>query len=107
VLAGDGHAGETYDLTGPELLTIGKLASITSELTGRPVEFEDVDDDTMLGIFQAVGADRPHDLVSFGRAIRDGWLAVCSDDVQRLTGRPARSMRELLEASLAPVAGGG
>jgi NAD(P)H dehydrogenase (quinone) len=54
----------------------------------------------MLGIFQAVGADRPHDLVSFGRAIRDGWLAVCSDDVQRLTGRPARSTRELLEASL-------
>jgi NAD(P)H dehydrogenase (quinone) len=103
VLAGDGHAGETYDLTGPELLTIGKLASITSELTGRPVEFEDVDDDTMLGIFQAVGADRPHDLVSFGRAIRDGWLAVCSDDVQRLTSRPARSMRELLEASLASL----
>ena len=97
--------GETYDLTGPELLTVGKLASITSELTGRPVEFEDVDDDTMLGIFQAVGADRPHDLVSFGRAIRDGWLAVCSDEVQRLTGRPARSMRELLEASLAIFSG--
>jgi NAD(P)H dehydrogenase (quinone) len=107
VLATDGHAGKTYDLTGPKLLTIGELAAITSELTGRAVEFQDVDDDTMLGIFQAIGADRPHDLVSFGRAIRDGWLAVCSDDVRHLTGRPARSMRELLEPSLAAVAGGG
>jgi NAD(P)H dehydrogenase (quinone) len=100
VLATDGHVAKTYDLTGPELVTIRELAAMTSALTGRSVEFEDVDDDTMLGIFNAVGADRPGDLVSFGRAIREGWLAVCSDDVHRLTGRPARSMQDLLEASL-------
>jgi hypothetical protein len=57
--------------------------------------------DEMLDIFLAAGVDRPGDLVSFGRAIRDGWFAVPTGDVESLTGRPGRTMRELLEASLA------
>ena len=100
VLTTDGHRGRTYDITGPELLTVGDLAAIASELTGRPVEHDDVDDDTMRDIFLAAGVDRPGDLVSFGRAIREGWFAVPTGDVEALTGRPGRTMRELLEASL-------
>jgi NAD(P)H dehydrogenase (quinone) len=100
VLVEDGHAGRTYDITGPELVTVGELAAITSELIGRGVEFDDVDDAAMLDIFLAAGADRPQDLTSFGRAIREGWFAVRSDDVQRLTGRPAQPMRPLLERAL-------
>ena len=38
-------------------------------------------------------------MVSFGRAIREGFLEICSGDVQRLTGRPARSVRALIEAN--------
>jgi NAD(P)H dehydrogenase (quinone) len=100
VLTTDGHAGRTYDLTGPALVTVSELAATTGELLGRPVEFDDVDDETMLGIFLAAGVDRPQDLTSFGTAIRDGWFAVCSDDVQRLSGRAAQPMRVLLETSL-------
>jgi NAD(P)H dehydrogenase (quinone) len=55
----------------------------------------------MRDIFVAAGVDRPGDLVSFGRAIREGWFAVPTGDVEALTGRPGRTMRELLEASLA------
>ena len=101
VLTTDGHRGRTYDITGPELVTVGDLAAIASELTGRPVEHDDVDDDAMRDIFLAAGVDRPGDLVSFGRAIREGWFAVPTGDVEALTGRPGRTMRELLEASLA------
>jgi NAD(P)H dehydrogenase (quinone) len=100
VLGADGHAGATYDITGPDLVTVRELAETTSELLGRPVEFDDVDDAAMRDIFLAAGVDRPQDLTSFGTAIRDGWFAVCTDAVQRLTGRPAQPMRELLEASL-------
>jgi len=101
VLTTDGHRGRTYDITGPELVTVGDLAAIASELTGRPVEHDDVDDDAMRAIFLSAGVDRPGDLVSFGRAIREGWFAVPTGDVEALTGRSGRTMRELLEASLA------
>jgi NAD(P)H dehydrogenase (quinone) len=38
-------------------------------------------------------------MVSFERAIREGFLDVCTDDVERLTGRKARSVREMIEAN--------
>jgi NAD(P)H dehydrogenase (quinone) len=38
-------------------------------------------------------------MVSFERSIREGYLDVCTDDVRRLTGRQARSVRELIEAN--------
>jgi carotenoid cleavage dioxygenase-like enzyme len=40
------------------------------------------------------------DMVSFGRAIREGFLQLCTDDVERLTGCPARSVRALIEANV-------
>jgi NAD(P)H dehydrogenase (quinone) len=100
VLTTDGHEGRTYDITGPQLVTVGELAAIASELTGRSVAHDDVDDDAMLNVFLAAGVDRPGDLVSFGRAIREGWFAVPTGDVEVLTGRPGRRMRELLAESL-------
>jgi NAD(P)H dehydrogenase (quinone) len=36
--------------------------------------------------------------VSFERAIREGYLDVCTDDVERLTGRQARSVRDMIVA---------
>lgn len=35
------------------------------------------------------------DMVSFEVAVRDGHFAVISDDVERLTGTPPRSLRDL------------
>jgi NAD(P)H dehydrogenase (quinone) len=40
-------------------------------------------------------------MVSFERAIREGHLDVCTDDVERLTGRKARSVQDLIEAHAA------
>jgi NAD(P)H dehydrogenase (quinone) len=37
-------------------------------------------------------------MVTFGAAIREGFLAIRSDDVEKLTGRPPRSVRSLIEA---------
>jgi NAD(P)H dehydrogenase (quinone) len=34
---------------------------------------------------------------SFGTAVREGVLDVVSTDVEELTGRPPRSLREVLE----------
>jgi NAD(P)H dehydrogenase (quinone) len=94
VLTTDGHAGRTYDITGPELTTVRELAALAG------VGYDSVDDATMRARFAAAGMDRADDLVSFGRAIREGWLAVRSDDVETLTGRRGRTMAELLEVAL-------
>jgi NAD(P)H dehydrogenase (quinone) len=37
-------------------------------------------------------------MVSFERAIREGYLDVCTNDVLRLTGRKARSVRDMIVA---------
>jgi len=39
-------------------------------------------------------------VASFGRAIREGYLGSCTDTVAKLTGRPARTLREVLAARL-------
>ena len=53
-----------------------------------------VDDQTVAGI-----PWNSDDMVSFERSIREGFLDICTDDVQRLTGHGARSVRALIEAN--------
>jgi NAD(P)H dehydrogenase (quinone) len=108
VLASDGHEGAVYDVTGPEAFTADRLAGLYGELGGRPVEAVAVgDDEFVAGLVGAAGSDDDHlrygaELVaSFGRAIREGYLASCTDTVARLSGRPARTLRDVLEPQLA------
>jgi hypothetical protein len=39
-------------------------------------------------------------VASFGQAIREGYMASCTDTVARLTGRPAQTLREVLAAKM-------
>ena len=112
VLLGEGHEGKIYNITGPELQTFREVAAIMAEVTGRPVTYVATTDDEQYAMFDAMGIPRrpvddqsvggipwnSDDMVSFGRAIREGFLQLCTDDVERLTGRPARSVRALIEA---------
>ncbi|SMC55917.1 SDR family oxidoreductase [Novosphingobium sp. B1] len=111
VLTGEGHVGQIYNITGPELQTFGEVAAIMAEVTGRPVEHVSLDDEGQYAMFDAMGIPRrpvddlevagipwnSDDMVSFGRAIREGFLELCTDDVERLTGRKARSVRQMIE----------
>lgn len=113
VLLGEGHEGQIYNITGPELQTFREVAAIMAEVTGRPVTYVATTDDEQYAMFDAMGVPRrpvddqsvggipwnSDDMVSFGRAIREGYLQLCTDDVERLTGRPARSVRALIEAN--------
>jgi NAD(P)H dehydrogenase (quinone) len=103
VLAGTGHAGKRYDVTGPHAYAAGELAALYGELGGRPVIERSVSDaDFIAGI---VGAGRGDDhlrygaelVASFGRSIREGYMDACSDHVAKLTGRQPRALRQVLE----------
>lgn len=115
VLTGDGHRGQIYNITGPDLQTFREVAAIMAEVTGRPVEYVPLDDEGQYAVFDAMGIPRrpvddtsvagipwnSDDMVTFGRAIREGFLALCTADVERLTGRPARSVRAMIEDNAA------
>lgn len=111
VLTGEDHEGQIYNITGPDLQTFGEVAAIMAEVTGRPVEHVALDDEAQYAMFDAMGIPRrpvddlevagipwnSDDMVTFGRAIREGFLDLCTNDVERLTGRKARSVRQMIE----------
>lgn len=116
VLTSPGHEGAVYEITGPELYTFRQAAAIASELTGRPVEYVSVSEQERLAIFDAAGVPRAYadgmtnddgtgawgseEMLSYERAIREGYFSVCSHHVQFLTGRPACSLREVFLENL-------
>lgn len=111
VLAGEGHENRIYNITGPELLSFRDIARMITEVSGRPIDFVDTDDEGMYAMFDAMGVPREpvdrlsvsgidwnsDDMVSFEAAIRDGHFAVISNDVETLTGRKPRSVRQMIE----------
>jgi NAD(P)H dehydrogenase (quinone) len=106
VLLQGGHAGAIYDITGPEPYTADTLAALYSELGGRRVEARSIDDAALIASLVGDATANEHlrygaELVaSFGRAIREGYLDVCTDAVAKLTGQRARTLAEVLAPHL-------
>ncbi len=114
VLTQAGHENRAYPITGPNRETFGEVAKMLAEAVGKPIELIETDDAGMYAHFDALGIPRKpvddqsvagipwnsDDMVSFERAIREGFLDVCTDVVQRLTGHPARSVKQLIDANV-------
>lgn len=100
VLAGEGHERQSYDVTGPELLTQADVAAALSAIAGRPVEVVAVDDDATVQGMVAAGLPEPlaRAFAGFGTAIREGRLDTRTDVVERLTGRPPQRLADFLAA---------
>ncbi len=119
VLTQDGHENQAYDITGPNLESFEEVAAMMSEVSGHPVRLVETTDAGMYAHFDTLGIPRhpvddqtvagipwnSDDMVSFERSIREGYLNVRSDDVLKLTGQRARSVRELIEANAAFLRG--
>lgn len=103
VLAEGGHEGRAIDITGPAALSAAQLATIFSRVGGVPVAVNNLDDAAYDAALR--GAGLPEELAGvqtdFGRAIRLGQLAATTDMVEQLTGRPARTVEDLLGELLA------
>ena len=111
VLTQEGHADKAYDVTGPELWTLPAAMALVSQMAGKPIAVERVDDEGMFAYFDSLGVPRKasdvvpdgpipwasEGMVTFGQSIREGFMDVASDDVERITGRPPRSLRSVLE----------
>jgi uncharacterized protein YbjT (DUF2867 family) len=92
------HAGVSYDITGPEALTLSEVAAVLSAHRGEPVTFHD---ETVPEAYASRKRWQAPDWqvdawVSTYLAIARGDLASVSTDVERVTGKPAMSLAELL-----------
>ena len=81
VLLGSAHENKAYDITGPELIGMREIAAAATEVTGKPIEVV------------AADPNAPAPPRGFGGPS----MAVTSNDVAMLTGRPATSVRKLFE----------
>ncbi|HKH19154.1 MAG TPA: SDR family oxidoreductase [Solirubrobacteraceae bacterium] len=101
ILTSEGaHDGATYDVTGPEALSLHEIAEAFTRATGRRITYVDETLEDAWASRRAYGApDWQVDAwVTTYLQIANGELDVVSDTVPRLTGHPAMSLREYLAA---------
>ena len=94
--------GITPPLTASTALTMADLASIASEVIGRNVRHTVVSDEEWRDAKVAAGLPAIYAEMLLGtfRAARRGDFAATDPTLERLLGRPPRTMREVLTASL-------
>jgi len=97
-----GHAGAHYDVTGPQALSYADVAAKLTTAMGRQISYVNVPDDAVRQALLAAGLDGwfANALVGlyqdYRRSGSDGYAAQVTSTVRRLTGRPARSLDNLL-----------
>jgi uncharacterized protein YbjT (DUF2867 family) len=99
LLAPGAHAGARYALTGPQALTFGAAAGIIAAAAGRPVFYNDIDQEAWIS--GAVAAGVPADYAVMLRwltgAIIAGHGSVPAGDVEKVTGRKPATFRAFAE----------
>ena len=97
-----GHAGAHYDVTGPEALSYTDVAAKLTQAMGRRIAYIDAPDGAVRQALLGAGLSEWFASALIGlyqdyrRSGTDGYAAQVTDTVQRLTGRSARSLDDLL-----------
>ncbi|MGY1841792.1 MULTISPECIES: nucleoside-diphosphate sugar epimerase [unclassified Modestobacter] len=100
-LLDEGHAGQVYELSGPESLSLARTAELLAHGTGRPVVHREVTiDEAAAG---TEGFERDLTALTFQR-VRAGTFTRVTETVQQVTGRPARTLATFL-ADAGPALG--
>jgi uncharacterized protein YbjT (DUF2867 family) len=108
VLSEPGHAGAHYDVTGPQELSYADVAAKLSSAMGRRISYVAAPDDAVRQALLGAGLTTWFASALVGlyqdyrRSGTDGYAAQVTGTIQRLTGRPARSLDNLL-GEIAPT----
>ena len=92
------HAGATYELTGPEALTLDEVASRGGAAVGRALSYHRETIEEAYASWSQFGEDQWQldAWVSTYTAIAEGEVERVTDHVQRVTGQPARTIEAAL-----------
>lgn len=98
VLPGEGHDGRTYDLTGPEAITLHEVARELSRATGRGISYHPETLEEAYASRASYGAPgwEVEGWVTSYAAIATGELEVVSEAVQELAGHAPMALNEFL-----------
>ncbi|HEV2254672.1 MAG TPA: DUF3224 domain-containing protein [Streptosporangiaceae bacterium] len=102
VLTEPGHAGARYDVTGPQALSYTDAAAKLTSLMGRRISYVGASDDAVRQALLGAGLTGwfANALVGlyqdYRRSGTGGYAAQVTETIPRLTGRPARSLDDLL-----------
>jgi NAD(P)H dehydrogenase (quinone) len=102
ILLGKGHSGAIYNATGPVAVTGEERAALISEITQRPFRFAVLDEAHLRRALVQAGIPREYidSVVDIQRRFAAGNFDIVTGDVERLAGRPARTLREVLSQEL-------
>ena len=95
-LLDEGHAGQVYEVTGPEALSLPRTAELLSVAAGRPVAHREISIDE--AVADTADFERELNGLTFER-VHAGSFATVTDTVERVTGRPARTLQTFLADS--------
>lgn len=107
VLTTNVHDGKAFTLTGPEALSYAQAATLLSDVIGKPIAYNALDDETFIGMLAGAGlpADYAGYIASIFFPVRQGWNAAVTSDVETLTGKPPRALRIYAEDNVGKLAG--
>jgi NAD(P)H dehydrogenase (quinone) len=96
-LLGHDHEGAIYTATGPAAVTGPERAAIVSELLGKPIGFAVISEEQLrAGLSQAGLPDLVIEaVVEIKRGFVSGQFDIVTGDVQRLSGRAPKSLRDI------------
>jgi NAD(P)H dehydrogenase (quinone) len=105
-LLGEGHSGAIYNLTGPAIVSGSERAAMVSEIVGKPIGYAVITADQLrAGLSQAGLPELIIDaMVEIKTTFVHGHFDILTSDVERLSGRPPRSLRDVLAATLSSAA---
>ncbi|WP_406638861.1 NmrA family NAD(P)-binding protein [Amycolatopsis sp. WGS_07] len=90
------HAGRTYLLTGPELVTFADVAREWASATGRPVEYRRISTDEHRAAMEANGVPEAGSNAQVFELLAEGDGAWLSEDFASVTGGAPRGLRTFL-----------
>ncbi|MGQ8364452.1 NAD(P)H-binding protein [Glaciecola sp. 1036] len=101
-LTQEGHSGQLYEVTGPELLNFQQLADLFSKQLGERVEFEQISMQQFQQNLQALGVDGDTIgmLTYLFNEVLDGRNEYRCAGVHQALGRPANSFKQFIAGNL-------
>jgi uncharacterized protein YbjT (DUF2867 family) len=98
-LTEDGHVGKGYLLTGPQALTSREQVEIIAEVTGRPIDFQDVTphEFAQAAIQRGTPPEEAHLTERLNEVFRARRSVAITDDVENITGIAPATFRDWCE----------
>jgi len=95
--------GVEYNLTGPAALDHAQVARIISEVCGKKIQYQALSEAAMLqgARDQGVPEGAVQYMAVLYNAVRSGWMAAVTGDVQKVLGRPAVSFGSFAQKNAA------